>query len=390
VFFNSLAQGERGALAVVGTNLYVPYGGISGDCGTYYGWLVGVPMANPGAGKLFAWATTARGGGIWAVGGIASDGTDVFAATGNTFGASVWGGGEAVLHFPQNLTLTDTTHYWAPTNWKTLDTNDTDIGGSGPVLVDVAGATPSQLVAAFGKDGNAYLLARTNLGGISVPLAQLKLLTGTIIQAAAAYRTALGTYVVCVAGGNLYSVRIGASSPPTLTLAWSKAESSSGTGRGSPFVTSTDGTNNVIVWGIGSEADQRLHGFDGDTGTTIFSGGGASELMAGTRRFNTGIAARGHIYVANDSKVYSFIVPGQTAAPITLSAPSLLPGGAFQISFTNKPTVTFSVFGTTNLATPFGNWNRLGAATEIAPGRFQFTDAQVNTDQQRFYRVQSP
>jgi hypothetical protein len=28
--FSSLAQGERGALAVIGTNLYVPYGGLTG------------------------------------------------------------------------------------------------------------------------------------------------------------------------------------------------------------------------------------------------------------------------------------------------------------------------------------------------------------------------
>ncbi len=71
----------------------------------------------------------------------------------------------------------------------------------------------------------------------------------------------------------------------------------------------------MIVWGIGSEGDQRLHGFDGDTGAPVFSGGGANELMAGTRRFNTGIAARGRIYVANDSRVYAFTVPGATDRP---------------------------------------------------------------------------
>src|SRR5579862_3534044 len=38
IVFNSLPQGERGALAVVGTNLFVPYGGLFGDCGTYHGW----------------------------------------------------------------------------------------------------------------------------------------------------------------------------------------------------------------------------------------------------------------------------------------------------------------------------------------------------------------
>ena len=57
--------------------------------------------------------------------------------------------------------------YWAPTNWLQLDDFDLELGGSGPLLVDVPGATPSHLVVALGKDGNAYLLNRSNLGGIT-------------------------------------------------------------------------------------------------------------------------------------------------------------------------------------------------------------------------------
>src|ERR1035437_1617277 len=65
--FTSVTQNERGALAIVGTNVYVPYGGHAGDCGTYHGWLVGVPLTQPT--NVMAWATTANGGGSWAVGG---------------------------------------------------------------------------------------------------------------------------------------------------------------------------------------------------------------------------------------------------------------------------------------------------------------------------------
>jgi hypothetical protein len=87
-------------------------------------------------------------------------------------------------------------------------------------------------------------------------------------------------------------------------------------GCGSPFVTSTDGTNNTIVWVVGTQGDQRLHGYDGDTGAVIYGGGGANELMAGTHSYpTTGIAARGRIYVATDNKVYAFIVPGGTPTP---------------------------------------------------------------------------
>ena len=41
----------------------------------------------------------------------------------------------------------------------------------------------------------------------------------------------------------------------------------------------------------------------------IYAGGGANELMTGTRKWNSGIAARGSIYVANDNKVYAFRIP---------------------------------------------------------------------------------
>jgi len=42
----------------------------------------------------------------------------------------------------------------------------------------------------------------------------------------------------------------------------------------------------------GVSGDQRLHGYDGDTGAVIYAGGGVNELMTGTRQWNTGMAAR--------------------------------------------------------------------------------------------------
>jgi hypothetical protein len=385
--FVSRAQGERGALTVVGANVYVPYGGLFGDCPTYYGWVVGMPLSNP-SNNVMAWATTATGGGAWSVGGLASDGVDLFVATGNTFNASSWSGGEAILNLSPSLVLSNgTMNYWAPTNWSMLDSNDTDIGGSGPLLVTVPGATPSNLVVALGKDGNAYLLNRTNLGGVSVPVAKLAVGNGSaIIQAAATYQTTKGTYVVFANGGNLYALLIGASSPPTITSEWTAGEN----GKGSPFVTSTDGTNNFVVWGIGTQNSERLYGFDGNTGATVFAGGGANELMANTRNFNTGIVARGRIYVAGDNQVYAFSAPGQTVTSITLTNLSILPSSAFQFSFTNIPGALFNVFGTTNLTVPFTNWAWLGEVTEVSSGQFQFTDTQEPDNSERFYCVRSP
>ena len=82
-------------------------------------------------------------------------------------------GGEAIIRLQAGPTWTgQPTDYWTPTNWFSLDNSDTDLGGVSATVIDVPGATPSQLVLALGKDSNAYLLNRNNLGGITSPVAQ--------------------------------------------------------------------------------------------------------------------------------------------------------------------------------------------------------------------------
>ena len=97
------------------------------------------------------------------------------------------------------------------------------------------------------------------------------------------------------------------------------------TGRGSPWVTTTDGTNDVIVWVAGVQGDQRLHAYDGDTGAVIYPGGGTNELMTGTEQWNTGIVARGRIYFGADNKVYAFNLPTSTPTPTPTATPTATP-----------------------------------------------------------------
>jgi PQQ enzyme repeat len=322
ITFTPSTQAQRPALGIVGNILYVPYGSFLDNC-VYHGWLVGVPINNPST--VMAWATNAIGGSIWGVGGVASDGKNPFVTTGNTYNPPDWGGGEAVIRFlPGPIFTGSPSDYWAPTNWLELDTNDADLGGCGALLVDVPDATPSHLVVALGKDGNAYLLNRDNLGGITAPIASSNVSDSSIIQAAVTYRTKQGTYVAFRASSTTLSAfRITATNPPGIVTAWSVSQP----GRASPFVTSTDGINNVIVWVVGADVggDQRLHGFDGETGNVVYAGGGANELLSGSRRFNTGIATRGRIYLANDYKVYSFALPGITPTPTPIPRPSPTP-----------------------------------------------------------------
>src|SRR5499427_8488725 len=160
IHFDPPIQMQRPALGIVGSILYVGYGSMM-DCSPFHGWLVGIPIDNPAS--VIAWAAAAtgdnHGGAIWGIGGIANDGKNPFVTTGNTFSPPSWEGGEAVIRFqPGPIFSGSPADYWVPEDWLTLDALDFDLGSSGPVLVDVPGATPSHLVVALSKDLHMYLL----------------------------------------------------------------------------------------------------------------------------------------------------------------------------------------------------------------------------------------
>ena len=314
--FDPAPQGERGALAVVNGTVFIPYGGLYGDCGTYHGWVVGISIADPT--KVTAWATAAGGGGAWSPNGISTDGMHLFVSTGNTFGATAWGGGDAVIALPAMSPLSMSS-YFAPKNWKALDNADLDMG-TGPVLFDLAGSTPSTLAIAFGKDGNAYLVDRTALTGVGSALGSnagacsatsqgaCSSLAGVssseIINAPTVYTTTTATRVAFRAngtlctngtGGDLTTLVIMPGSPPTLGPSWCASA-----GAGSPMVTTSDGHKDAIVWTLGADGDQHLHAFDGDTGAPI-SFTDSNKAFPGMRRYNTLIAAKGRIYLPVDN-----------------------------------------------------------------------------------------
>ena len=150
--------------------------------------------------------------------------------------------------------------YWAPINWFNLD-NTIPTWRCSATVIDVPGATPSELVLALGKDANAYLLDRNNLGGITSPVAQANVSGINRGTSAVTYHTRLGTYIAFHNDtGAIRAYKITAASPPTIVFAWSQSQ----TGRGSPWVTTTDERiTRLWVAGTGTRGDQRLHGYDG-------------------------------------------------------------------------------------------------------------------------------
>jgi hypothetical protein len=304
--FDPSVQNQRAALTILDDTLYVAFGGHFGDCGNFHGWVLGMPLRDPA--KLASFQTRARGGGIWAPGGLSVAGHDIYFATGNTLGASSWSDGEAVFRAGSDLRHSDDkASYFAPSDWKALDGRDADLGGSNPIPLDMPGPDGRALILVLGKDGKAYVLDRNNLGGVGGQLVAETVSQSSIITAPATYRVGDDVFVALQGPGahcpqpgrhDLTVLKIRAGSRPAMSTAWCGEVR----GRGSPIVSTTDGHSNPIVWMLGAEGDDRLHAFRGDTGEPIF----ASEPLSGLRRFQTLIATENRLYVAADGRIYAF------------------------------------------------------------------------------------
>jgi hypothetical protein len=300
--FQSSVQSERGGLGLSAGMVWVPYGGMSGDCGVtpngpwYRGTVLSIPVANPAGAKM--WATTSIKAGAWAGGGIASDGTSMYIATGNGGGGATWNGSEAVIRFTASNGAAfsgNKVDYFAPANWPILDGMDGDVGSSNPVVVNLPNNNPSTLVFQIGKPTTAWLLSSTSLGGVGGALASLPGATsGQTLTAPVSYTTPTATYVAfkgpCPAGGAVTAIKIAPGNPPTMTHGWCAQQG----GSGSLAVSTTDGQSNFLVWALGGG---HLYALDADTGHIVFGGGAGGDGFNGVPLFQTPMIAKGHVYI---------------------------------------------------------------------------------------------
>ncbi|MHB8512221.1 MAG: outer membrane protein assembly factor BamB family protein [Actinomycetota bacterium] len=150
-------EGTRGALGLANGLVYIPFGGLYGDCGQYKGAVVAYPESGSGTSYSYT-VPTQREGGIWNPQGAVTDANgDVWVSTGNSASTSSFDYGNAIIHLSAHLKKLD---YFAPSDWSNLNANDTDLGSVGPALVS------DNRVIAAGKEGIAYLLNRNHLGGV--------------------------------------------------------------------------------------------------------------------------------------------------------------------------------------------------------------------------------
>jgi PQQ-like domain len=264
---------QRGALALANDAVYIPYGGLDGDCGQYHGWVVGAPLS--GTGSLLSYQVpTGREGGIWATAGITVTANgDLLVATGNSEATKTFDYGDAVILLSPSLTVLD---YFAPTNWAQLNSGDVDLGSVAPTLL------PNGDIFQIGKQGEGYLLSGTHLGGIGGQVNETNVCGGSYGGTA---RVGQSILVPCVDG--LTDVRAG---PANLTVEWEAG----GFDSGAPIVTGN------VAWAVDID-NASLLGFNLTSGQPLF---GFS--LGSVDHFISPAAGPGSIFVGAGDQVYCF------------------------------------------------------------------------------------
>lgn len=244
-----VAMQNRAALLVSGDKLYVPYGGLAGDCSAYRGSLVRLDLHAPTTAPLAHFTVpTTREGAIWQGGSgpVVEPGGDLLVGVGN--GASgdddpsgPYDFSDSVLKIdPYSMRMLDS---YSPATWREDNAADLDLGSQSPAVV-------GDYVFIDGKRGTAYVLNRSHLGGIGGEVSQAPLCDsfgGPAVKGST-------VYVPCTDG--LRAVRI--NDDGTMTLLWHAAS----TITGSPVI------GGGRVWSL----DRRngvLDMLDPATGTTL-------------------------------------------------------------------------------------------------------------------------
>jgi len=263
---------ERAAAALTGGRIYVPFGGLYGDCGPYKGAVVSA--AADGSGDLTSYIVpTTREAGIWAPGGPAVDGGGhLWVATGNSESDSGFDYGNAVVHLDPGLKAVD---YFAPTNWAALNRSDTDLGSASPTLL------PDGRLFAIGKEGLGFLLDAAHLGHEGGQKFSAKVCSGGYGSAAVAGGL---VYVPCVDG--LVALRVAAD---RFDVAWRSPSLSNG----APIVAGG------AVWAVDSKG--TLTAYDPAAGTPRFTA-----PLGPVTRFGSPAAARGLLVAATGNEIVAF------------------------------------------------------------------------------------
>jgi hypothetical protein len=287
--FNASVQHQRPGLLLLNGVVYVCFGSHC-DQGAYHGFAFGYNATN--LSQLYAFNVTLTGsqGAIWSGGMAPAADTNgnIYVMTGN---GDFDGNNNYAMSFIRLSGSLSVLDYATPSNWQSLSGSDLDLGSGGPVLL------PPHYVVGIGKDGTMYLADINNMGHV-----------GNFTQsfAAGSQGDTIGKSPVYWQGPNLqYLFALHANNPtkafeftgsniitaPLGTSSFTQSDRCGG------ISLSANGTNNGILWEIGS--DSNLRAYDATNYPKLLWSGSVGTYV----KMNCPTVANGKVYVGTASNL---------------------------------------------------------------------------------------
>ena len=316
VTFDSSYQHNRAALLESGNTIYTMWSGLDGDCGPYSPWAISYNADTLAQTAALDLAPDNYGGGMWMGGaGPAADSAgNVYTITGNGFGGTPEGGLPTTSYNNSMVKLSTASglsvgDYFTPDISTTDNQRDLDFGSAGPLLADLVdnSGTTHQLAMSGGKDGQFYVVDRTNLGQFNSGndnIYQQFTLSGGLNFSTPVFFN--GMVYVCPSNSNLDAFSIS-----NAKLVTPPAQSSYLFGAsGAVLSVSSHGTSNGIVWAV-DWTQTQLFAYDAtNIANSIYNSaqaaGGRDSFSAIGGHFITPTVVDGKVYFGTGSSVAVF------------------------------------------------------------------------------------
>jgi len=319
VLFDPGQYKERAGLLVIGNTIYLAWASHC-DIRPYTGWIMGYNINTLAQTTVLNVTPNGNEGAIWGSGaGMAADGNGnifaliangVFDTTLNSNGFPQSGDyGNAFMHITTKggLAVND---YFEMDNESSENNGDVDLGSGGTVIVSTKDSTSKvwTLAVGAGKDGNLYVVDRTNLGKFNSSSNNVyqelpNALSGGIWSMPAAYN---GYIYYGPVGNHILAFQF--KNAKLLTSPVAKTATSFAYPGATPSISSNAGTNGIL-WAAENVNPAVLHAYNARTLVEIYNTNQAAngrDQFGNGNKYITPTIANGKVYVGTTNGVGVF------------------------------------------------------------------------------------
>lgn len=314
--FKPNSELQRAALLLANGNVYVGFGSFA-DQRPWHGWGFAYDASTLAQVGVFCASPSNYGAGFWGAGaGFSADASGniyVFTGNGHWDGSSAYG--ESILKLSSTLSLLD---FFTPSNWATLESNDSDLSSSRAMLME--SASGSTLLVGGAKDYRVYVVDAACMGHLqgsepSCTAPQLWLTNaGTPGSHVGIYGGAFAANTVFMPNTGGYLFRYSFSPSTGLFNQTSTKSPAQYQFPGAQVSYSSNGAANGVLWATttASSAETNpqagtLRAFNPVSMAEIYNSDAiAGDALGQLNKFASPVIWRGYVFLAGQYNVFAF------------------------------------------------------------------------------------